>query len=181
MFKKYRELQCVCSHSPGYVSMFLPAGEILFRSTNRQTFCSEVINHRNRAPSPLPKRQWRQGRVSNTTCRTSEEKQSCVQAQKTRSGGIPEPFQSLVECLPGLTHITATTELQAAETVFSLHECAGSNTELRSSSAPDTYFTEGQFQLCEMVQHLLSCPGQLAVESYCKLGQQKGHRAGHRH
>lgn len=70
---------------------------LLFRSTNRQTFCSEVINHSNRALSPFPKRQQRQGRVSNVTCWAFEEKQHCIQAQKTQSGGVHEPLWNVFQ------------------------------------------------------------------------------------
>lgn len=97
-----------------------------------------MINHSNRAPSAFPKRQRRQDRISNMTCWTSEEKQHCVQAQKTLRGGAHQPFQSLVEHIPGLTHITAMLQLKHRQlrVVFSLYEYAGSNIKLRSSFAP---------------------------------------------
>lgn len=69
---------------------------------------------------------------------TSEEKQHCVQAQKTLCGGAHQPFQNLVECISGLTHITVMLQLKQRQLrlVFSLYECAGSNIKLRRSSAP---------------------------------------------
>lgn len=61
------------------------------------------MNQSNRAVSAFPKRQKRQGRVSNVTDWASEEKQHHAEAQKTQSGDVHEPFQSL-KLPPGLTH-----------------------------------------------------------------------------
>ena len=69
------------------------------------------------------------------TCWASEEKQRCVQAQKTQNVGVHEPFQSFVECLPGLTHLTAMLQWKYRQLRLCFHYTSALAT-IRSSGVP---------------------------------------------
>lgn len=132
MISKKKEECNVLAVIPQDVFLFHPAGEetFPFQVSNQTKVLFEVMNQSNRAVSAFPKRQKRQGRVSNVTDWASEEKQHHIEAQKTQSGGVHEPFQSFVEHPPGLTHIIVMLQQKYRQLTlcFLLYECAGNNT-----------------------------------------------------
>lgn len=149
MIKKYRELQCVCSHSPGYVSMFHPAKEETSPfQINKQTNTLFRSDKPQQQSSKSVRKKMRQGRVSNVTCWASEEKQHCMQAQKTQSDGVHEPLQNFVEHLPILTYITATLQLKCRQLRLCFHMSALATILSQGALLPPLpHFTDGQFQV----------------------------------